>query len=41
MSNAECVHKYGIVAGHVLAILGNVNSGVNRMKFVTFIRVAV
>jgi len=38
VKNDQCrvVVEYGIVAGHVLVILGNANSAVNRMKFITF-----
>ena len=35
MNNAEFVKEHGIVAKHVLAMLGNANSGVNRVKFIT------
>jgi len=37
VENDQCrvVEEYGIVAGHVLAILGNANSGINKVKFIS------
>jgi len=35
MTNSEFDEEYRIIAGHVLAMLGSVNGGVNRVKFIT------